>query len=166
MSEDRDKPLTPEDAELEREVRSKRRFSLAEAIGREGADLMKGASPVTRKRQVELEITQFLERHLVDGDGALRVVMVRRLRESEVLLATDYDALAALTRVTEGIVASKQRLMRLVTAVDAEWGRMYLERPYFDPENKPPHRKDPYTAVSVKAKLLDLLEQLERAASG
>ena len=136
---------------------------MAEAIGREGADLMKGASPVTRKRQVELEINQFLEGNLPDSEGALRVVLLRRVRESEVLLATHYeDALTALTRVTEQIVVSDTRLLRFVTSVDAEWGRMYSERPFFQRASQPPHRKDPYSVESVKEKLLRLLKTLER----
>ncbi|MCP4201704.1 MAG: hypothetical protein GY769_07195 [bacterium] len=163
MSEEFRKKGTPEDAELEREVRSKRKFSLAEAIGREGADLMKGASPVTLKRQAELEIEQYLESHLEDAEGALRVVLVRRVTESEILLAANYEnSLPAMARVAQGILSSGTGLRRFVRAIDAEWGRIYSERPYFERDGVPPHRKDPYTVSSVRAALLQLLEALGR----
>ncbi len=158
------KQPTREDADLEREIRSRREFSVAEAIGREGAELLKGASPVTLKRQAEFVIEHYLQRHLEDAEGALKTVLVRRVRESEVLLATHYaDALGALTRVTEQVLASGARLRRFVRAIDAEWGRLYSERPYFEREGSPPHRKDPYTVASVRQTLSGLLEGLRRA---
>ena len=73
----------PTDAEIEREVLSRREFSLAEAIGRRNSDLLKGASPVTRKRQASLRLERYLESRLLDGEGALRAVLRRRIRESE-----------------------------------------------------------------------------------
>lgn len=160
MSEESRKRQAREDAEIEREIRSQREFSLAEAIAREGGDLLKGASPVKRKRQAELEIRQHLERHLDDSEGALGVVLLRRVRESESLLETGYEQpLAILARVTERILGSEARLRRFVAAVDAEWGRIYSERPYFERDGEPDSR-DPYTNSSVRESLERLLERL------
>jgi hypothetical protein len=156
------KPPAAEDARIEQEIRSKRKFSIAEAIGREGGALLKGASPVTLKRQAELQLGQCLGRHLDDAEGALEKVLVRLVRESEILLSTHYaDPLPALLQVTEGILRSEARLRRLVRAVDAEWGRIYSERPYFDRPGSPPHRKDPYTVAVVREALTQLLEELK-----
>jgi hypothetical protein len=47
MSKDKKERPGSEDAEIEREIRLGRKFSLAEAIGRMGGGLLKGASPVT-----------------------------------------------------------------------------------------------------------------------
>ncbi len=161
MSDDRRRRVTPEDAELEREIRAQRKFSIAEAIGRAGGDLMKGASPVTRKRQAEFEIEHYLESHLDDPEGALLVVLLRRTRESAVLLTPGFeDPLAALAKVTEAIVGSEGRLRRFVRAIDAEWGRIYSERPYFERSGSSPHRDDPYTTSSVRQALTRLLEEL------
>ena len=155
------KQSTPEDVELEREIRSRRKFSVAEAIGREGADLLKGASPVTLKRQAELQIKDTLRRNIEDEEGALKVVLARRVRDSEVLLATHYsESLGALVRVTEHILASDSRLRHFVRAIDAEWGRIYSERPYFEQAGKPAQREDPYTVSSVRGTLTELLERL------
>ncbi len=160
-TEDRRNP-TPEDRDIEREIRSQRRFSLAEAIGRESGEHLKGASPVTRKRQAEFEIELYLEQYLRDPEGALRVVLLRRASASESLLAPGfYDPLAVLARVAGRILDSETRLQRFVRAVDAEWGRIYSERPYFEREGAPPHREDPYTVRSVREALRHLLGALE-----
>ena len=151
-----------DDAEWAREARSGRKFSLAEAIGRlGGGDLLKGASPVTRKRQVELATGLFLEEYLVDSEGALRVVLGRRVRESMRLTEESYDhPLLALTETVEHILGGDHRLQSFVGQVDAEWGRIYLERPHFERAGQPPHRDDPYTFASVRDTLSRLLDAL------
>ena len=161
--DDKRQPASGDDAvEREREGRFNRKFSLAEAIGRiGGGDLMKGASPVTRKRQVEVATDLFLEEHLADPEGALLVVLERRFRESMELTEETYDhPLDALTRVVEHILDREERLQGFVTQVDAEWGRIYLERPHFQQAGQPPHRDDPYTFASVRATLTGLLGKL------
>src|SRR5262245_21944775 len=87
MSENPDKPCSEADAQLEREVRAERKFTVAEAIGRlAGPGSMKGASPVTRKQQAESEIETWLRQHLADAGGALPAVLLRRISASEQLL--------------------------------------------------------------------------------
>ncbi len=160
------KPPESEEAELEREVRSRRRFSLAEAIGRAAGDLMKGASPVTHKRQAELEIEQYLESHLADVEGALAIVLQRRVGESAELLEARYERpLEALAAVVERLVASPARLRSFVRRVDAEWGQIYSERPYFEQAGEPPRPGDPYTLESVRETLSRLLEGLRGGAA-
>ena len=59
------------DAELEREIRKDRKFSLEEAIMRlAGPGMMKGESPVTQKEQAEAKIGGYLRRHMIDAGGA------------------------------------------------------------------------------------------------
>jgi len=165
VSDEKRKGPSPEDAELEREIRSKRKYSLDEAIGRAAGDLMKGTSPVTHKRQAELEIEQFLERHLDDTEGALTVVLQRRVREGEDLLERSYeDPLAALAEVTERLLARPESLRSFVRLVDAEWGRIYSERPYFEVGEAPPRAGDPYTIASVRQALSALLDSLRGEA--
>jgi hypothetical protein len=53
------------DAELEREIRKDRKFTLEEAIGRMiGPGAMKGTSPVPRQQQAAAEIEDWLRRHI------------------------------------------------------------------------------------------------------
>lgn len=153
-----------EDAELERQIRAERKFSLAEAIGRMGgSDLLKGESPVTRKRQAELALEQYLERHLIDSEGALLVVLLRRVRDGEILLRREYkQPLMAMAETIERILASESRLEFFVREVDAEWGRIHREIPHFQRDGEPPHPDDPYTFSSVRKTLHGLLLQLRQ----
>lgn len=162
MGKDKQPPLSVDDEELVREARAGHKFSLAEAIGRlGGGDLLKGASPVTRKRQVELATKLFLEQHLADAEGALLVVLERRVRESMSLTEESYDhPIHVLIEIVEHLLAGEDRLHGFVHQVDAEWGRIYLERPHFQQPGQTPHRDDPYTFTSVRATLTDLLDTL------
>ena len=161
MTDENEGKPSAEDAELERQIRSRRKYSLDEAIGRAAGDLMKGASPITRERQAELAVDQYLEAKLADIEGALLVELRRRVLGSETLLANGYERpLEALARITRRLLASEARLRRFVTRVDAEWGRIYSERPYFELEGRAPSPEDPYTAESVRAALVDLLVEL------
>lgn len=57
MSDHRNQRRFESDAELEREIRRDRKFSLEDAIGRmAGPRAMKGESPMTRLQQGETEI--------------------------------------------------------------------------------------------------------------
>jgi hypothetical protein len=160
MSERTDKPKSPEDAEIEREARISRKFTLFHAIGRSAAGLLKGTSPVTRKQQAEVAVESLLEHHLDDSQGALAIVLLRQVSGSEELLASYDDATEALRKFVERIMVSDKRLGQLVTRVDAEWGRIYLEPPHFDRAEQPPDPDDPYTLDGVRDKLAALLKSL------
>lgn len=87
MGETPDKPRSEADAQLEREIRAERKFTLAEAIGRlAGSGSMKGASPVTAKQQAVSAIETWLREHMEDAGGALMVVLLRRISASERLI--------------------------------------------------------------------------------
>jgi hypothetical protein len=87
MRNDQDTQRHEADAELEREIRQGRKFTLAEAIGRlAGPGAMKGESPVARLQQAEIEIASWLGSHQADAGGALRVVLHRHVKGSELLL--------------------------------------------------------------------------------
>jgi hypothetical protein len=166
VDEPRDNPPPKEPskdaAALEREIRAGREFSLAEAIGRLGGkDLMKGASPVSRRRQADLEIRGLLRSRLDDADGALRTILRRRVVESDTLLAGRFeDPRGALRAYVERALASDGLLRSLVRDADAEWGRDNDTRPHFDRAGRDPHPDDPYTVESVRAALTRLLHGL------
>src|SRR3954454_7880001 len=61
------KHRSADDAELEREIRDGRKFTLEEAVARmAGPGAMKGESPITRMQQAEIEIGSWLRSHLMD----------------------------------------------------------------------------------------------------
>jgi hypothetical protein len=87
MNDHQNKQRSESDAELEREIRQERKFTLAEATGRiAGPGAMKGGSPVPRLQQAVAEIQEYLDRHWVDAAGVLSGVLLRQVRESELLL--------------------------------------------------------------------------------
>jgi hypothetical protein len=161
MSDDQDRQRSEADAELEREIRKGRKFTLEEAIGRlAGPGAMKGESPVARLQQAEIEIASWLRSHLPDAGGALRVVLHRDVKGSDLLL-NDFDRpLVVLASYCQRVLESDYLLEELVRDADVEWGRAMGERPYFEKEGSPHHPDDPYTVESVRSALSGLLEQL------
>jgi hypothetical protein len=161
MSDNSDKQRSEADAELEREVRKERKFTLAEAIGRmAGPGAMKGVSPVTRKQQAAVEIENWLRHHMSAGNGELQVVLLRRIEGSELLLNNFDQPLAVLGAYCQQVLDSDYLLKELVREADVEWGRVQGERPFFDVEGTPPQPGDPYTIESVRKTLATLIECL------
>lgn len=148
------------DAELRREILRERKFSLEEAIGRmAGPGAMKGASPVARLQQAEVEIGSWLRSHVTDGAGAFVVVLHRNIKESDLLLANFDQPLAVLAGYCQRVLDTDYLLKELVRDADVEWGQIMGERPYFDRQGSS-HPEDPYTLDSVRDKLSEILKQL------
>ena len=166
MSDHQSKPRLLADCDLEREIREGRKFTLEEAIGRlAGPGMMKGVSPATRKQQAEAAIESFLDRHLMSPAGAMSAVLLRRVKESEILLSNLDEPLVVLAGCVKQILDSEYLVHELVREADLEWGRTYDERPYFQKEGSPPDRDDPYTVDSVRTTLSKLAEQVAIAIS-
>jgi len=159
MSEKDDTDSADKKAEIEREARMHRKFSLNDAIGQlAGGEFTKGGTPITRKRQAEHELDEYLRRHLVDSGGVLRTVLSRHLGEG--LLNRDYDQpIAVLAEYIQRVLASVPLLEQFVRDADAEWGRVHGERPHFQVPGGTPHRDDPYTIDSVRLALSQLRER-------
>src|SRR5690349_10913214 len=146
MSDNEGTQRSEADAELEREVRKDRKFTLEEAIGRlAGPGAMKGESPVARMQQAEAEIASWLRRHLADAGGALRFVLHRNVKASELLLNNFDQPLVVLAGYCRQVLDSEYLLEELVRDADVEWGRVMGERPYFVRPGSPSHPDDPYT---------------------
>jgi hypothetical protein len=161
MSDNQDRQGSEADAELEREIRKERKFTLAEAIGRlAGPGAMKGESPVARMQQAEIEIEYWLRGHLADAGGALQVVLHRHVKGSELLLNNFDQPLVVLAGYCQRVLDSDYLMGELVRDADIEWGRVMGERPYFETEGSPRHPDDPYTVESARLALSGLLEQL------
>jgi hypothetical protein len=159
-----------DDSDIEREIRERRKFSLAEAIGRAaGPGAMKGESPVTRMQQAEAAIENHLEGHLPGAAGPMSVVLLRHIKGSEPLLANLDQPLVVLGTFLRQVLDSEYVLQELVRELDVEWGRSYGERPHFETEGRPPHQDDPYTIASVRStlsRLLDTLAAVTPSSSG
>ena len=161
MSDNKEAKRSEADAELEREIRKGRKFTVAEAIGRmAGPGAMKGASPVTRQHQAAVEIENWLGQHILAGNDELQVVLLRRIKESELLLNNFDQPLVVLAAFCRRVLDSDYLLKELVRLADVEWGQVQGERPYFEKEGVPPDPADPYTFESVRKTLCSLVTQL------
>ena len=161
MSDNKDTPRSEADAELEREIRKGRKFTLDEAIGRmAGPGAMKGVSPVTRMQQAAAEVENWLTQHMSAGNDELHVVLLRRVTGSELLLNHFEQPLVVLAAFCHQVLDSDYLLKELVREADVEWGRVQGERPHFDREGSPPDPDDPYTFESVRKTLAGLIGQL------
>jgi hypothetical protein len=161
MSEAESRKRSESDAELEREIRRERQFTLEEAIGRMvGPGAMKGVSPVTRLRQAATEIKNYLDGRLVDGEGVLSVVLRRQIEDSDLLLKSFDPPLVVLANYVQHVLGCEYALKELVREVDVEWGRVFQERPHFEREGSPPSAADPYTVESVRNALTHLANEL------
>ena len=156
MSEKQDTQRCEADAELEREIRKERKFTLEEAIGRLiGPGGMKGASPIARLQQAEIEIASWLRDHLADAGGALEVVLHRYVKGSDLLLNQFDQPLVVLACYCQRVLDSDYLLKELVRDADIEWGRVMGERPCFEKEGSPatpmtPIRSSPCETLSAE----------------
>lgn len=154
------------DEALEQEIRRQRKFSLADAIGREAGGALSGASPVPRADQVLLDVGLMLEVSLPDVPGSLIRTILVNLELDPPLLARHFERpVGALEEYLERTLGSASAVDTLVRDTDARWGRENSERPYFETGNEEPDPDDPYTRSGVRALLEDLLDTLRAEGS-
>lgn len=149
--------------EILQDMLSGRKFSLADAIGREGNGFLKGESPVPKLVQATTEIKNFIAGNLVDTSGALQAVLYIWV-ENDLRVSQNLDSpLIAFEAILSSVIDNENLLYEFVKEVDRKWGQMYDERPYFQKPGQPPHPNDEYTHESVRLQLVDLLEIVIRS---
>jgi hypothetical protein len=159
MSETKQPREADSAADVEREIRRGRTFSLSDAIGRlGGSGMLKGASPVPPIEQTEAAIANYLRAHLDDPGGVLVQVLMRNVRTSEILIENFDQPAVVLAGYVNQVLNSDTLLKDLVREADVEWGRTLGDRPLFEQEGRPPDPDDPYTLASVRRALTQLLQ--------
>ena len=135
-----------------------RQFSLAELIGKEGGDFLKGESPVPKIIQLKTEINLFIRNNLNDVSGVLQAILQNWVNDDdEKITAYQETPLTALNAIIEEILNNDHLYYEFVRQVDFLWGQIYDERPYFQSPGQKAHPEDEYTHESVRIKLIDLL---------
>ncbi|MBD0334341.1 MAG: hypothetical protein ICV62_02530 [Cyanobacteria bacterium Co-bin13] len=153
---------TDPDSNLQQELRLTRKFSLAEAIGREGSDFMKGESPIPPLVQAITQINLCLDQHLDDSIGALQAVLQTWVKAQDAQVSRYMNRpLAALQEILQDILNTPETLYEVVRQADVRWGQIFDERPYFQQPGQAPHPNDAYTHESVRATLTALLSAVE-----
>ena len=157
---DRERPYEDEERNLaiQRDILSGRKFSIGEAIGREGGSFLKGESPVPKLVQVNAELHRFIDQNLSDSSGALQAILDVWI-ESDLRVSQNLDnPLIALQEILCELINNQNLLYEFVRQVDRQWGQMYGERPHFQKPGQTPHPEDEYTHESVRLKLEELLD--------
>lgn len=148
--------------DIQQELRLSRPFTLADAIGQEAGDFMKGESPIPRLVQARHGAQQALKESLIDGPGALQQVLDRWLSDDETRLSRHLDTPPeAVKDLLEAILRSPETFYELVRQADVTWGQIYGSRPYFQQPGQPPHPDDEYTHESVRDTLKTCLHCLD-----
>ncbi len=146
------------DLAIQREILAGRKFSLAEAIGREGGGFMKGESPVPKLAQAIAELQMFINQNLSDSSGALQAVLYVWVKTDSRVSQNLNSPLIALNEILSTLIDNQNLLHEFVRQVDHKWGQIYDERPYFQQPGQLPHPEDEYTHESVRLQLSELLD--------
>ena len=159
------KPNEPDDPDadsaLQREIRQGRKFSVNDVIGRAGGPgIMKGGSPVSPIQQASFEIEFYLREHVSDPSGVLPIVLLRRVKDSALLLENPGQPMKVLSAYLTRLLKTPDLIEELVRETDVEWGRRLGERPVIEKEGQPSHPEDPYTFESVRVVLERLRDGL------
>lgn len=164
MSKEQETERSEAFEELEGEIRRGRKFTAKEAMARlAGPGAMKGASPVSRVQQAEIEVGTWLRSNVTDATGALQFVLHRHVSSSVLLLHNLDRPLGGLAEYCRQALASDYLLKEIVREADVEWGQRMGERPHFERESSPLDPGDPYTIGSVRDALVGVVEQLADA---
>lgn len=159
MAAEKSTDLNPE---IEQEIRQGRTFSLAEVIGQEAGNFLKGESPVPKLLQAKNELIAFIEQHLVDPSEALRATLRELIQADDMACNQHLDTpLEALSEALQSLLEQETLFQDFVRRVDMKWGQIYDERPYFEKPGQRPHPADEYTYESVRSQLNELLSVVE-----
>ncbi len=132
------------------------------ALQREAGDLMKGESVLPPGVRAASQIKQFVMARTDDGSGALKAVLCQIVDSETERVATHRDTpLDALAEILDRLLANDFLLEDFVRRVDAHWGAMTMERPYFERPGQPPHPDDPHTRDSVRRALRALRNAID-----
>ncbi|MEO0395540.1 MAG: hypothetical protein AAF243_06065 [Cyanobacteria bacterium P01_A01_bin.137] len=151
--------LLPPD--LQRQIRAERKFSLGEAIGREGGSFLKGSQAmVPRPLRALAAINGFIDQCLNDRDGALQLCLKRWVKTDAQVGKYLDEPLVALRVIVLTIIEQPQILYEFSRQVAVEWGHMTGERPYFQQPQTEAHPDATYSHERVQQILTELLHQL------
>ncbi|TYT75150.1 hypothetical protein [Desulfobotulus mexicanus] len=151
-----------QDALLQQEIRSSRKFSMAEAIGREGGHFMKGHNPVPAIDQLVAKLNGFIQDNTRDASRILISVLQERVKNNSLALSEQAEKpFTFLHGLIRSYLEHPERLYELTRQADIKWGQINNEKPYFQKPGEQPHPDDEYSHESVAARLKDLLETIE-----
>ncbi|MCW7753921.1 hypothetical protein OOT00_07980 [Desulfobotulus sp. H1] len=162
MSTEKEEKRKKQDTILQQEIRNNRKFSMAEAIGREGGHFMKGHNPVPAIDRLVAKLNDFIRDHTRDTSRVLISVLQEKVKNNSLSLSEQSEKpFTFLHGLIRSYLDYPERLYELTRQADIKWGQINNEKPYFQKPGDPPHPEDEYSHESVAARLTDLLETME-----
>jgi hypothetical protein len=151
------------DREIEKQAQLGQSFSLAAMIGREGANLLNSQDAIPKNLQILNHMAPFWQGKLKDTDGALEAEFLLFLKDFSETKTDLWDDPHGLFTQSICFLLIPENLEGFVSKVDARWGKMFDEKPFFESigahlkPNHQAHPEDPYTLKSVALALQTLL---------
>ncbi len=158
----------PLSSAIQREIREQRKFSLAEAIGREGGSFMKGESTIPRPLRAIAEINQFITTHLRDPTSAPSATL-QAWAKDDIRVSRQLDTpLVALGQIINSMLSEPTTLCEFARQVAIAHSQFTGDEIIF-PKEIHPHRQllnqppleAAYTYTAIRSELSMLLEQLQ-----
>ena len=154
---------------IQREIRQQRKFSLAEAIGREGGSFMKGESTIPRPLRAIAKINQFITTYLPDPTNALSTTLQAWARD-DVRVSRQLDTpLVALAQIIDSVLSEPTTLCEFARQVAIAHSQLTGENVVFPREIRPhaqrlnqPPLEATYTYTAIKSELSTLLDRLRQ----
>jgi len=146
--------------DLQTEIRLERKFSLAEAIGREGSGFMKGESAIPRPLRAAAELNRFITTQLREPTGALATTLYA-WASNDIRVSRQLDTpLVALAQIIESLLAEPTIFLEFARQVAIAHSRLTGDRPYFQQPGQPAPPDAEHTHQSITQALTALLNQL------
>lgn len=144
-----------------REIRSQRKFTIAEAIGREGDNFMKGESAIPRPLKAITEINQFVTTHLPNPNGPVSATLQSWAKE-DIQVSRHLDRpLTALSLIIESLLNEPTTFQEFFRQIAIAQSKLTGDRPHFQSPNHPPHPNAAHSHESVRQQLIHLLKKLQ-----
>ena len=153
--------LDEQDELIRRDILLDRKFSIAEAIGREGGNFIKGHSPIPRLDQIISLITVFIGNNLNDSSRILMSVLQTIVKDDRIKIAESIEVpLEYLHNLIKSYVNNRELLYELTREVDFKWGQINDEKPHFQKPGEAAHPEDEYSHEIVEGMVKDLLKMI------
>lgn len=154
--------LSSLDAEaIESEIRLTRKFSLADAIGKEGGSFLRSDSTIPRPLQAANIISHFIQTHAKEPAGAFSATL-QTWSCNDIRFSRQLDTpLQALSEVIDSLLSEATTFYEFARQVAIAQGQLTGSRPYFQQPNQPPHPEADYTHDHIQAELKYLQQQLK-----
>jgi hypothetical protein len=152
-----------EDELIQRDILQGRKFSIAEAIGREGGSFIKGHNPIPPLDQVISLLTVFVADNINDPSRVLVTVLQRTIKNDRIKIAEYIETpMVYLHGLIKSFIENPHQLYEITREVDFTWGQINNDKPHFQKPGEPAHSDDEYSHEIVEKMLADLLAKIEK----